>query len=167
MLPDLLIVLGAGKRESMRRASYAAELGNDWSNRFHWNGQFLVTGDCSDKINIEKMKRSEAEYMSLVLNLKGISSERIHLDTIAKNTWENFYLNRTLIEAMNPKCLGVVTGKVHSKRAMNYAEKIYGGKEIISYPVPVKDIWDVGIETITFGCEVMSKFVDYAKGSRR
>ena len=120
------------------------------------NCHYLVTGKCSDKINPEKMARAEADYMALVLNYGGIPEDKIHRDTIARNTWENFYLNKSLVEAINPRTIGIVTGYFHSYRSKRFAKIVYPDRKIVSYPVPIRNSRDFLFEAVSAAWELKS-----------
>lgn len=146
---DFLIILGAGKIESERRARYAVQIAKQGN--FH----VLVTGKKSDKINPEKMIKTEAEYMAEVLEESGVCRERIHLDTIAQSTYENLALNRTLVEAVNAKTIGIVTGYFHSYRVNRLAKKIYPHLNIVTLPVKPVTMQDYQAEAVSFIWELL------------
>lgn len=137
---DLLIVPGAGRLESRRRATYAAKVARKVG------CHVLASGYKSNG-----HPESEAEYMREVMLRLGVDSSKMHIDNLASNTLQNVKLARTLVEALNVRRLGIVTGHFHMIRTAELARMFYPDREIVEYPLPIITPWDVFAEGLT-GC---------------
>ena len=126
-MSKLLIILGSGKYESIRRAKKAAEFllkNQDY--------KVICSGSYPHRLPFEKMHQTEAEYAADELKKYGIPAI---IDRKARNTWENLLNAKQNSNNESEICL--VTNRPQSARAIKYAEKIFPNNNIsILIPAP-------------------------------
>ena len=137
---NLAIILGAGERESKRRAEFASYLLQSAKM------PIIVTGGIPKKyFPIQNPKgRSEAEIMNIILRRKGIDPKRIYQETKAQNTKGNFQNSKDLIERLkeeheiiSPK-IAIISSKGHIRRALSTAREVLPKYEFEGFPVSLK-----------------------------
>lgn len=151
---DILFVLGAGRFESTRRARYAAEIAKPYY------FPIVATGAAPAEWNLFFQKTPEAVYIAKTLAGNGISTDRIHLDPRATDTKENFSNSSELVKKIDAEYIGIVTGKAHSDRARRYAMRIFPGRKIEAYPVPL------GKNPISLAVEGFSWWWEFCSNNR-
>jgi len=133
-MSKLIVVLGSGKYESIRRAKTAAEF------YLKNNGcQITCSGSYPHRLPFEKMHQTEAEYAAEEIRNHNIP---VSVDSLARNTWESLVNLKKSVDS-NVGEIYFVTNSWHSIRTREYAEKLFPQRKIAVLAPKPKNLRDL------------------------
>jgi len=154
---DALIVFGAGKIESERRARYAAKIG------FNFRYPIIVSGG---RVLFSNSRHTEAEIMRKALESCGIDCSRIYLERNAENTSENIEFSRNLLAFFRKaRRIGLVTSRTHMPRVRELSREKLRDYYLEYLAVESRNLRDYSAEAITYACEIAGKGLRFVSGN--
>lgn len=102
---------------------------------------------------------TEAEGMMEYLVARGVPQDKIYLEEVSTNTWENLYFSRQILEANEWNSAIVVTHDFHGARALDMAH-VLSMEEVQLLPVKssvLNKVWHRSRETLAYGKWVWQK----------